>query len=130
MIEENKALIRQYLAALSGKDKPESIVNIYVSDEKLKQHIKIFESAFPRYKLIIEDMIAEGDKVAVRATFQGIHRGELMGIQPTSKEVTISGMLIYRIANGKIVNFWMNFDNLGLMEQLGVIPKGGGLNKI
>ncbi|UCE07152.1 MAG: hypothetical protein JSW07_03710, partial [bacterium] len=65
MIEENKALIRQYLAALSGKDKPESIINIYVNDEKLKQHIKLFESAFPRYKLIIEDMIAEGDKVAV-----------------------------------------------------------------
>ena len=123
MIEENKALIRQYLAAFSGKDKPESIVNIYVSDEQLKQHIKLFESAFPRYKLIIEDMIAEGDKVAVRATFQGIHRGEFMGIQPTSKEVTISGMLIYRITNGKIVEFWMSFDNLGLMEQLGVVPK-------
>ena len=123
MIEDNKALIRQYLTALSGKDKPESIVNIYVSDEKLKQHIKLFESAFPRYKLTIEDMIAEEDKVAVRATFQSIHRGEFMGIQPTSKEVTISGMLIYRIANGKIVEHWMNFDNMGLMEQLGVVPK-------
>ena len=123
MIEENKALIRQYLTALSGKDKPESIVNIYVSDEKLKQHIKLFESAFPRYKLTIEDMIAEDDKVAVGATLQGIHRGEFMGIKPTSKEVTISGMLIYRIANGKIVEHWMNFDNLGLMEQLDFIPK-------
>ena len=90
-----------------------------MSDEKLKQHIKLFESAFPRYKLIIEDMIAEGDKVAVRATFQGIHRGEFMGIQPTSKEVTIPGMLIYRIANGKIVEHWMNFDTMGLMQQLG-----------
>ena len=123
MIEDNKALIRQYLAALSGKDKAESIVNIYVNDKKLKHHIKLFESAFPRYKLIIEDMIAEVDKVAVRATFQGIHRGELMGIQPTSKEITISGMLIYRISNGKIVEHWMKFDNLGMMEQLGVIPK-------
>jgi predicted ester cyclase len=123
VIEDNKALIRQYLAALSGKDKHQSIVNIYVSDEKLKQHIKLFESAFPRYKLTIDDMIAEGDKVAVRVTFQGIHRGEFMSIKPTSKEVTVSGMLIYRIANGKIVEHWMNFDNLGLMEQLGVIPK-------
>lgn len=123
MIEDNKALICQYLATLSGKDKPESIVNIYLSDEKLKQHIKLFESAFPRYKLIIEDMIAEGDKVAVRATFQGIHRGEFMGIKPASREITISGMLIYRIVNGKIVEHWMNFDNLGMMQQLGVIPK-------
>jgi len=123
MIEENKALIRQYLAALSGKNKPESIVNIYVSDEQLKQHIKLFESAFPRYKLIIEDMVAERDKVAVRATFQGIQKGELMGIPPTSKEIKISGMLIYRIANGRIVEHWMNFDNLGLMEQLDFIPK-------
>ncbi len=121
MIEDNKALIRQYLAALSGKDKPASIVNIYVNNEKLKQHIKLFESAFPRYKLIIEDMIAEGDKVAVQATFQGIHKGELTGIPPTSKEVALSGMLIYRISNGKIVEHWMNLDNLGLMEQVGVI---------
>lgn len=123
VIEEIKALIRQYLAALSGKDKPDSIVNIYVNDERLKQNIELFESAFPRYKLIIEDMIAEGDKVAVRATFQGSHKGELMGIQPTSKEVTISGMQFYRIANGQVVEHWMNFDVLGLMEKLRVIPK-------
>ncbi|MBN1482929.1 ester cyclase [candidate division KSB1 bacterium] len=122
MFEDNKALIRQYLAALSGKDKPESIVNIYVSDEKLRQHIKQFESAFPRYKLTLDDMIAEGNKVAVRATWHGIHKGEFMGIQPTSKQVALTGILIYRIVNGRIVDHWMSFDNLELMRQFGVIP--------
>ena len=94
-----------------------------MNDEQLKQHIKLFESAFSHYKLTIDDIIAEADKVAVRVTFQGIHRDELMGIAPTSKEVIIPGMLIYRITNGEIVEHWMNFDNLGLMEQLGVAPE-------
>jgi predicted ester cyclase len=122
MSAENKALIQRYYEALSGKDKPAEIVNIYVADEELKQHIEIFEAAFPRYQLIAEDMVAEDDKVAVRATFKGVHKGDLMGITPTGKEAAISLMLFYRIANGKIVEHWMNADQLGLMQQLGAVP--------
>jgi predicted ester cyclase len=122
MSEENKALIRRYFEALSGKDKPLEIVNIYVADKELKDHIVMFEAAFPRYQLIADDMVAEGDKVAVRATFKGNHKGELMGIAPTGKEVTVPLMLIYSIENGKIVEHWMNADQLGLMQQLGVVP--------
>mgnify|MGYP006296516935 CR=1 FL=1 len=122
--EENKQFMNQYLGALSGKPKPAEIVNKYVadSDQDLKNHIAMFEAAFPKYELIAEDMVAEGDKVAVRATFRGIHKGNFVGIAPTSKEVTASGMLIYRIADGKIVEHWMNFDQMSLMQQLGVIP--------
>jgi predicted ester cyclase len=121
MSAENKALIQRYFEALSGKDKPAEIVNIYVADEELKQHIEMFEAAFPRYQLIAEDMVAEDDKVAVRATFKGFHKGDLMGITPTGKETAISLMLFYRIANGKIAEHWMNADQLGLMQQLGVV---------
>jgi predicted ester cyclase len=125
MSAENKALIQRYFEALSGKDKPAEIVNIYVADEELKQHIEMFEGAFPRYQLIAEDMVAEDDKVAVRATFKGFHKGDLMGIPPTGKEATISLMLFYRIANGKIVEHRMNADQLGLMQQLGVVQMPG-----
>jgi predicted ester cyclase len=67
-------------------------------------------------------MVAEDDKVAVRATFRGTQKGEFFGIPATGKEVTVSLMLIYRIANGKIVEHWMNADQLSLMQQLEAIP--------
>jgi len=123
MPEENKALIRQYFTALSGRDKSDSIVNIFVKDEQLKQQIKLLEKAFPRYQMIIEDMLAEADRVVVRVTIRGIHKGEFLGIAPTSKKVTITGILIYQIINGKIVDHWMYFDTKGLMQQLRSILK-------
>jgi len=125
--EENKAIVRRYLGALSGKEKPATLVREFVadSDEALRQHITAMEAAFPRYELIAEDMIAEGDKVVVRATVRGTHRGELMGIPPTGKEVSAGGILIYRITGAKIVEHWMQFDDLGTLQQLGAIPTPG-----
>jgi predicted ester cyclase len=120
--EENKAFIRRYFEALSGKDKPAAVVNRYVSDEELKHHIALYEAAFPSYQLIAEDMIAEGDKVVVRSTFRGTHKGDLMGIPPTGKQATMPLILIYRIADDKIVEHWMQADALGLLQQLGAIP--------
>ena len=92
--EDNKALIHRYFDAISGKDKPPEVVNSYATDEELKHHIALYEASFPHYQLIAEDMIAEGDKVVVRATFSGTHKGDLMGITPTGKQVTIPIMLI------------------------------------
>jgi predicted ester cyclase len=123
--EDNKAFIRRYFEAISGKDKAAAVVNRYVTDEELKHHIALNEAAFPSYQLIAEDMIAEGDKVVVRSTFRGTHKGDLMGIAPTGKQVTMSLILIYRIADDKIVEHWMQADTLGLLQQLGVIPPMG-----
>jgi len=81
--------------------------------------------AFPDVRLTIEDMVAEGDKVAVRWAWSGTHRGEYMGIAPTGKEVTYTGITIHRITGGKIVESWDEVDNLGLMQQLGVAPPPG-----
>ncbi len=121
---ETKAFLRRYLDALSGKDKPAATIDTYIadSDEELKQHIVFFEASFPRYELIADDMIAEGDKVAVHARFKGTHQGELMGIPPTGKEVSVPFIITYRIAEGKIVQHWMSFDRMAMMEQLGVAP--------
>ncbi len=79
-------------------------------------------SAFPDIHLTIDDMVAEGDKVAVRITMTGTHKGEFMGIPPTNKKVTIWAINIYRIAGGKIVEELGKADTLGLMQQLGVVP--------
>ena len=89
------------------------------------QSISMYFTAFPDARLTIEDMIAEGDSVAVRQTFHGTHQGELKGIAPTGKPVTATGMSIFRVANGRVVEQWDNYDDLGLLQQLGVVPSMG-----
>ncbi len=90
-----------------------------------KQFVLMYRSAFPDVHLTIEDQMAEGDKVVSRWTAHGTHRGELMGIAPTGKQITVTGINIERIANGKLVEGWSNYDTLGMLQQLGVIPAPG-----
>jgi len=79
-------------------------------------------NAFPDAQWAIEDIIGEGDKVVVRLTFSGTHRGEFMGVAPTNKRVTTTAIFIQRIVSGKLVEEWSNADLLGFFQQLGVIP--------
>jgi predicted ester cyclase len=122
--EENKALIAAYFEALSGQAKPTAVQEQYIaaSDQALKDHVDMFEAAFPLYELIAEDMIAEGDRVAVRATFRGTHAGEFAGIAASGRTVEVSLLLIYRVENGKIAEHWIQADVMGLMQQLGALP--------
>ena len=90
--------------------------------EGYKQQISMFHNAFPDLQTTVEDEIVEGDRLVMRFTMRGTHQGPLMGIPPTGKQITISGISIGRIANGKIVENWTNADLLGLFQQLGVIP--------
>lgn len=121
-VSENKALVSRYLDALSGKAKPAAVVDQYVSeaDAALKEHIAGFEAAFPRYALDAEDTIAEADKVVVRFTFRATYGGGFMNIPATGQKVAVPGIIIYRIADGKIVEHWMLVDSAVLMQQLGV----------
>ena len=135
-IEENKAKTRQVVEefwnqgnmALFDKIWATNFVNHdpfhpHVSDrEGYKQWVIIVRTAFPDFKITIEDMIAEGDKVVVRWTFRGTQKGELPGIPPTGKQVTQMGININRIADGKVVESWRSADDFGLLQQLGVIP--------
>jgi steroid delta-isomerase-like uncharacterized protein len=75
-------------------------------------------SAFPDVRLTIEDLIAEGDEVAERWTIRGTHRGDFMGVPATNKQVTVSGIDVYRYAGGKRVETWSQYDSLGMMQQL------------
>lgn len=124
MLEQNKALIAEYFEAISGKEKPAEVQDEYISDrdQALKDHIAMFEAGFPLYELIADDVIAEGDKVVVLATFRGTHQGEFAGIAATSAEVEIPLIIIYQIEDGQIVNHWMQADVMGLMQQLGALP--------
>ena len=70
-------------------------------------------------------MVVEGDKVATRCTMTGTHKGEFMGIPPTNKKVTVWAISIDRVAGGKFVEEWGTYDTLGLMKQLGIVPKPG-----
>jgi steroid delta-isomerase-like uncharacterized protein len=79
-------------------------------------------AAFPDVRVSIEDIIAADDKVVVRWSCHGTHRGELQGIPPTNRPMTMTGMAIYRFAGGKIVEEWMENNTLGMLRQLGVIP--------
>jgi steroid delta-isomerase-like uncharacterized protein len=88
-----------------------------------KQVLPAFRSAFPDFKVLEFDMVAEGDKIADRVTWTATHKGELMGIPATGKTITMREAHIRRFANGKIVEHWGEWDQMGLMQQLGVIPQ-------
>ncbi len=90
--------------------------------EGLKQALPAFRNAFPDFKVLEFEMLTEGDQIADRIVWTATHTGELMGIPPTGKTVTVQEMHISRFANGKIVERWGSWDQMGLMQQLGVIP--------
>jgi predicted ester cyclase len=91
--------------------------------EGVKQQAEGYRAAFPDLRLTIDDQLAEGDTVATRWTARGTHNGDLFGIAPTGKQATITGITIDRFSGGKIVESWDNWDALGLMQQLGVVPQ-------
>ena len=93
--------------------------------EGLKQSVTMYRSAFPDVHFTVEDQIAEGDRVVTRWTARGTHQGAFMGIPPTGKQAMVTGISITRVASGKVVEGWTNFDALGLLQQLGAGPSMG-----
>ena len=94
--------------------------------EELKQFFVMMRSGFPDFQVTIEDLFAaEGEKVVLRFTFRGTHQGEFMGVAPTGKRVTMAGIDIFRIADGKIAELWNQEDVLVMMRQIGAIPEPG-----
>jgi steroid delta-isomerase-like uncharacterized protein len=91
--------------------------------ESEKKRATLYRTAFPDFRLTIEDLMAEGETVVARWSCRGTHKGDLSGIAPTGKQFTISGLSYVRFAGGKMVEGWINWDALGLMQQLGVVPE-------
>ncbi len=137
--EENKAILRQAYDAINQNnlDALDEVVASDITDhdagpgqapglEGVKQLFSSIHTAFPDFRMNVEDMIAEGEKVVARVSWSGTHQGEFMGIAPTGNRVEVSGIDILRITDGKIAEHWGKFDDLGMMQQLGVIEQPSG----
>lgn len=119
--EQSKKLIQEYVQAIS-QDKSEATIDKYIADPELKGHIILFEAGLPNYQVVARDLIVEGNKVVLRGTVQGEHKGELFGIAPTGRKVNVDLIIIYELENDKIVNHWMQADTVALMQQIGSSP--------
>jgi predicted ester cyclase len=125
--EENKKFIRRYLEALNGPPKPPELVDQFVDEQPLKDHIAAGEQGFPSYTLDIDMMVAEDDLVSVIGRFGGTHTGPFAGIPPTGKTFSdVPIHITYRVQGGKIVDHWMLLDSADLMQKLGVVPSATG----
>jgi steroid delta-isomerase-like uncharacterized protein len=93
--------------------------------EGYRQFHATLRAAFPDIRFTVEDQIAEGDRVVTRWTARATHSGDFQGIPPTGRRGRVTGITIDRVAGGKIVECWTNADDLGLLQQLGVIPASG-----
>jgi len=91
--------------------------------ERVKEFISTYRAAFPDMQITVKQQLAEGDLVATRWSGRGTHEGELMGIEPTGKQVTVSGLTISRLEGDKIVEEFQNWDTFGMMLQLGAAPE-------
>ncbi len=134
--EENKAIVRRFVDEVQSKGNIDAIDELCSPEfvnhsappgvpsncEGVKQVTAMFRQAFPDSYFTVEDMVAEGDKVATRKTFHGTHLGEFMGMPPTGQQVSIGLIDIVRIVDGKVVEHWSRGDDLGMMQQLGIIP--------
>ena len=135
--EDNKALVRQFYgksvhnpALLDELLAPTYVLHLPGSPpisgiEPAKQLMVAYTTAFPDLQLITEDLIAEGDKVAIRNIWHGTHQGTFQGLPPTGKHVTFTGSDIFHCVDGKIAEQWADLDTLGLLQQLGAIPTMG-----
>jgi steroid delta-isomerase-like uncharacterized protein len=134
-IEENKVLVRRLFEEAWNKG------NLDVADELMsddcvlhyqghtipingdagKGIVAAWRNAFPDFQFLFEDCIAEGDKVVLRIPFRATHRGQFFGVAPTGRQINVSEILIAGIKDGKIVEMCEEFDQLGMLQQLGAI---------
>lgn len=142
MSAENKALVRRYVDEVLNKGNLALIEQLFAATfvdhdssmpeakgpSGVKQLVAMVRASFPDLHFTIEDMIAEGDKVVYRYSVRGTHQKDFMGIGATGRQIRFTGIHIYRVGNGRLQEEWENWDSLGLMRQLGVIP-GAGLTQ-
>jgi steroid delta-isomerase-like uncharacterized protein len=133
--EENKAIFRRYVEEVGNEgilEVADEIFSTYLAHqsdgsvlergpEDVKRFMGEFREAFDGFHTTIEDQVAEGDRVVTRWRMKGTHRGEFRGIAPTGAELDVTGIGIFRFSDGKVVESWDNFDQLGMMRQLGVV---------
>jgi steroid delta-isomerase-like uncharacterized protein len=132
----NKALVAEFIDALFTNGDLDAVDRYLAPDfvnhdpfpgfapdrEGLRQTARVFRQAFPDWHSQLEALIAEGDLVTERFTARGIHQGEIMGVAPTGREVVLAGINIFRVQDGQLVERWGRTDDLGFLQQLGMVP--------
>ncbi len=137
MSEENKALMQQFIDGMNAQD--DSFIDRLVDPnyiehdpepgqapgaEGLRDLMKMLFSGFPDIKGTVNQMVAEGDVVAVALTTSGTHNGDFMGIPATGKKISITEVHMVRLSGGKMVEHWGLADGMTMMQQLGQMPEG------
>ena len=134
--EENKAVVRRFVEEVFNHGHLAAVDQFLAAEyrdanalpgqepgrEGAKRAFSLYQDVFPDLRYTIEEMIAEGDTVVTRVTFRGTHRGAFLGIAPTNRQVSVPAVHITRLVEGTIREHWSLMDDLGLMQQLGVVP--------
>jgi steroid delta-isomerase-like uncharacterized protein len=139
--DKNKAVVRRYFEEAWNKMNLDVVDEIIAPDlldhevdgsqqksgpGDVKRYLtRYYHNALPDVRMTVEDQVAEGDKVVTRITVRGTHQGELLGVPATGKRIEVTGISVDRIEGGKIVEGWVSWDRLGLLRQLGAVPKPG-----
>jgi steroid delta-isomerase-like uncharacterized protein len=138
MSENNKAVVRRLIEEVWNKGNLSLVDELLTPNyqhhdlstpefgrgpESERKRATLYRNAFPDLRLTIEDIIAEGETVMARWSCRATHKGDLRGIAPTGKQINLSGITVARLANGKLAEGYVNWDALGLMQQLGVVPE-------
>ena len=137
MSAENKALMQRWFEEVWNQGNTGAIPEMLASDScsrglvnnvgepvqagQFKGFVEGMRTTFPDIKFVVEDAVAEGDKVATLVTVRGTHRGPGFGLEPSGKPVEIQGLILTRFENGKIAESWNQFDFMGLLKQVGAI---------
>ena len=134
--EENKAVVRRFVEEVFNQGNLAAVDRFLAAEyrdanalpgqepgrEGAKRAFSLYQEVFPDLRYTIEEMIAEGDTVVTRVTFRGTHRGALLGIPPTNRQVSVPAVHFTRLVEGTIREHWSLMDDLGLMQQLGLVP--------
>ena len=134
--EENKAIVRRMTEEFYNQGNVDLAEHFFAESyvhhdpasphvrdrDGLKQVLRAFLAGCPDLHITIDELVAEGDTVTKRWTYHATHTGDLSGLPPTGKRITMSGLELFRLQGGKIVECWLGYDNLSLMQQLGIIP--------
>jgi steroid delta-isomerase-like uncharacterized protein len=141
MLERNKQIIQDLAEDVIHRGHLERTADFFAPDyvphdpsnparrggvEGAREFIAMLHTGMSEIRYTVEDLIAEGDRVVYRWTLQGIHTGVLMGVPPSGRTIRITGMDMFRLVSGKIVESWVSTDALGMLQQIGVLPPSGG----
>ena len=134
--EKNKSLVMRTFDEIINQERREAIDEVYAEElivhdpflgtmqgvQVMRDLLAVFDTGFPHHRVQVHSMTAEGDLVAVLHTHTAVHNGAFNGIPATGRSVVVPGVELFRVADGKIVEFWRHDNDLGLLMQIGAVP--------